>query len=113
MSDYKEYDNWLKSLTYDELINEEKKLQDIYSQVYSSYRANNNVEDAKKWRITLTKILKIGKYIDKSNKLNRSPENIYNMAKRSGVKPTARYFEITPSQVRYYIKKIENQNDNH
>ena len=40
-------------------------------------------------------------------KLEKTPENIYKKAKEIGIKPTARYFNIQPCQVRYYIKKIE------
>ena len=40
-------------------------------------------------------------------KLEKTPDNIYKLAKEIGVKPTARYFDIQPSQVRYYIKKLE------
>lgn len=40
-------------------------------------------------------------------KIEKTPRNIYEMAKQIGTKPTARYFNITPSSVRYYIKKFE------
>lgn len=48
------------------------------------------------------------KFINKEEEMvEKTPENIYMMAKEIGVKPTARYFDISPSQVRYYIKKME------
>lgn len=58
----------------------------------------------KEYRKNLTEMLK-----EKQEKLEKTPENIYNMAKKSGVKPTARYFNIQPVQVRYYIKKFESE----
>ena len=65
---------------------------------------NDNVNYQKKYRQALSKCLKEEKEKEKEEK---TPENIYKMAKESGIKPTARYFGISPSQVRYYIKKIE------
>ena len=44
---------------------------------------------------------------ESKEKLEKTPENIYMLAKRDGVKPTARYFNMVPSSVRYYIKKFE------
>ena len=58
----------------------------------------------KEYRKNLTEMLK-----EKQEKLEKTPENIYNMAKKSGVKPTARYFNIQPVQVRYYITKFESE----
>lgn len=40
---------------------------------------------------------------DEKNKL------IYDMAISIGIKATARYFNITPKTVRYWIKKYENK----
>lgn len=54
----------------------------------------------KNYRIELTKELK-----EKNVLLEKNPQNIYDMAKKTGVKPTARYFNIQPCQVRYFIKK--------
>ena len=61
----------------------------------------NSVEYWKKFRKELTKNIIV------TTDLEKTPENIYNMAKKIGVKPTARYFDIYPSTVRYHIKKFE------
>lgn len=58
----------------------------------------------KNYRLELTKELK-----ENSQIIEKNPQNIYEMAKKVGVKPTARYFNIQPSQVRYFIKKCENE----
>ncbi len=66
---------------------------------------NKDYEFWKNYRIILTKI------IDEQNKISKleqTPENIVKLAKEQGIKPTARYFGIQPSQVRYYIKKYTN-----
>lgn len=60
----------------------------------------------KEYRITLYKIIKEK---EQEVQLEKTPRNIYEKAKEIGVKPTARYFNIQPSQVRYYIKKIEKE----
>ena len=55
--------------------------------------------------------IKITKTINEpEEKIEKNKENIYKMVKEIGIKPTARYFNIQPSQVRYYIKKIESEN---
>lgn len=56
----------------------------------------------KNYRINLYNIIK-----QEDEILPKTPENIYRKAKEIGIKPTARYFNIYPSQVRYYIKKFE------
>ena len=109
MDDNIEYNKWLDTLSYNDLLSEEKKLQELYDRVLSSYRDHQNYENAREWRIILTKIIKVGNIIEKLNKLNYTPENIYNMAKEKGIKPTARYFNVYPSQIRYYVKKYENE----
>lgn len=38
-------------------------------------------------------------------RLEKTQENIVRMAKEIGIKPTARYFNISPSTVRYNINK--------
>lgn len=63
---------------------------------------NRDYEFLKKYRIILTKIIDEQ---SKQQRLEKTPENIVMMAKEQGVKPTARYFGIQPSQVRYYAKK--------
>ena len=54
----------------------------------------------KEYRIKLYKLASC-----EEERLEKTPENIISMAKKIGIKPTARYFNIQPSQVRYYIKK--------
>lgn len=66
---------------------------------------NKDYEFWKNYRIILTKIIEEQ---EKQVKIEKTPENIVKMAKYQGVKPTARYFEILPSQVRYYMKKYNN-----
>lgn len=56
----------------------------------------------KNYRIKLTNMLK-----EDEHKLEKTKENIIKKAKEIGIKPTARYFNITPSQVRYFIKKYD------
>ena len=63
-----------------------------------------NYEFWKNYRIELTKQLKSNDYV-----IEKTPKNIYDMVKNMGVKPTARYFNIQPSQVRYFIKKYEKE----
>lgn len=60
----------------------------------------------KNYRIILTKITSESEKIDK---LEKTPENIFLLAQKQGIKPTARYFNIEPSVVRYYIKKYNDQ----
>lgn len=58
----------------------------------------------KNYRIQLTEIIKKEEHEDK---LDKNPINIIMLAKTRGIKPTARYFNIEPSQVRYYIRKYD------
>ena len=44
----------------------------------------------------------------KEEKLDKTPENISKLAQKIGVKPTARYFNISPASVRYNINKVNN-----
>lgn len=46
----------------------------------------------------------------KEEKLDKTPENITKMAEDIGIKPTARYFNISPASVRYNINKQKNRN---
>lgn len=64
---------------------------------------NGDYKFWKNYRRILTQIIREQ---EKQEKLEKTPENIIMMAKEQGIKPTARYFEIQPSQVRYYIKKL-------
>ena len=41
-----------------------------------------------------------------TEKIPKTPQNIIDMSNKIGIKPTARYFNIGPSQVRYYRKKL-------
>ena len=51
------------------------------------------------------------KEINKQNeKLEKTADNIAKLAKEIGVKPTARYFNMSPASVRYNIKKSEELN---
>ena len=43
--------------------------------------------------------------LNNDNKIEKTEENIINMAKEIGIKPTARYFDISPITVRNYLKK--------
>lgn len=54
----------------------------------------------KNYRKQITKQLKEEKYYDKKDK-----QSIIEMAIKIGIKPTARIFNISPSSVRYYLKK--------
>ena len=67
---------------------------------------NIDIDYWKKYRQDLTKAL------FETDNIEKTPQNIYDMAKKSGIKPTARFFNIQPSTVRYYIKKLEQKNDN-
>ncbi len=59
----------------------------------------------KNYRKQLTKIIK-----KKTSPIEKNTKNIYYMSKEIGVKPTARYFNIQPSQVRYFVKKYIKEN---
>ena len=56
---------------------------------------------------------KLYMYINhKEEKLEKNPENITQMAEKIGIKPTARYFGISPASVRYNIKKHQELTNN-
>lgn len=40
--------------------------------------------------------------------IEKTAESIVSLAKEIGIKPTARYFQVDPNTVRYYIKKTTN-----
>lgn len=69
---------------------------------------NKGADFWREYRIALTELIMEQ---EKQTKLEKTPENIYKKAKEIGVKPTARYFNILPSMVRYYVKKIEAKKD--
>ena len=62
----------------------------------------------KKYRQTLTKIIDKERTMKKPEK---TPENILKFLETHGVKHTARYFDIQPSQVRYYRNKYEKKDN--
>ena len=66
------------------------------------------IEFWKNYRITLYKIINEQ---EQDVQLEKTPENIWMFAKKHGVKASARYFNIQPSMVRYYRKKLEEKND--
>lgn len=70
---------------------------------------NQGYDFWKKYRESLTELLESSE--KEEVKYSKTPENIVDMAKKVGVKPTARYFNITPASVRYYIKKLEQKNE--
>jgi len=69
---------------------------------------NQGYDFWKNYRENLTKLLES---TEEESKCEKTAENIVNMARKVGVKPTARYFNITPASVRYYIKKDGPTND--
>ena len=68
---------------------------------------NKDAEFWKQYRLALHEQIKEKQ---RAERLAKTPENIYLKAKEIGVKATGRYFEIQPSQVRYYIRKYEQDN---
>lgn len=64
---------------------------------------NKDEEYWRKYRQELTKKLLVTEVIEKT------PDNIYELAERIGVKATARYFNISPKTVRYWRDKKKNQ----
>ena len=47
---------------------------------------------------------KLTESLNDDQKIEKTIENISSMAKEIGIKPTARYFDISPAIVRNYIK---------
>lgn len=43
--------------------------------------------------------------LNNDNRIEKTKENIIKMAKEIGIKPTARYFNISPITVRNYLNK--------
>lgn len=58
----------------------------------------------KNYRKQITGNLKKEQYYDKENK-----QLVAEVATKIGVKPTARMFNISPSSVRYYLRKKEKE----
>lgn len=79
------------------------KIQKLASDDY----LNQNYEFWKKYRIELIKEVEGKPKKEEEEIFEKTPENIVYLSNKIGVKPTARYFNIFPSTVRYYKKKIE------
>lgn len=79
------------------------KIQKLASDDY----LNQNYDFWKKYRIELIKEVEGKSKKEEEEILEKTPENIVYLSNKIGVKPTARYFNIFPSTVRYYKKKIE------
>ena len=47
--------------------------------------------------------------LNNEEKIEKTKENIINMALKIGVKPTARYFEMAPKTVRSYLKEFNDK----
>ena len=47
--------------------------------------------------------------LGEDKKIEKTVENIAQMAKEIGIKPTARYFDISPASVRNYMKKVSQE----
>lgn len=70
---------------------------------------NHDYEFWKNYRHKLWEELqKEEKYL-KENSIPKTMENIVKMIEEKGVKPTARYFNISPKTVRYYREKYEKE----
>ena len=67
-------------------------------------QGNNNCKNQydfwKNYRKELTSAIN-----NNEEKLEKNSQNIVLMAKKIGIKPTARYFNISPTTVRNYMKK--------
>ena len=66
---------------------------------------DNNYNKWKQFRIYLTDLIN-----EEEEKIEKTTENIYKMYIKSGLKSTARYFNIQNSQVLYYVKKYKEEN---
>lgn len=65
----------------------------------------NNYDYWREFRLYLTSIIK-----KTDLEIEKTTENIYNMYIKSGLKSTARYFNIQNSQVLYHVKKYKENN---
>lgn len=79
------------------------KIQKLASDDY----LNQNYDFWKNYRLDLIKEVESEIKEEEEEPLEKTPENIVYLSNKIGVKPTARYFNILPSTVRYYKKKIE------
>ena len=58
----------------------------------------------KNYRLALYKVIKEQ---EKEEQVPKTPENVIKMSETIGVKAAARYFNISPSSVRYYRNKLK------
>ena len=65
----------------------------------------NTYDYWREFRLYLTIIIK-----EPDLEIEKTTENIYNMYIKSGLKSTARYFNIQNSQVLYHVKKYKENN---
>lgn len=80
---------------------------------YVKLNKNDYLEkDATFWEDFRKKLYQSISDQEQEEKIEKTPKNIVMLAQQRGVKPTARYFNIEPSQVRYYIKKLEKEKEN-
>lgn len=79
------------------------KIQKLASDDY----LNQNYDFWKNYRLDLIKEVESEIKEKEEEPLEKTPENIVYLSNKIGVKPAARYFNILPSTVRYYKKKIE------
>ena len=63
---------------------------------------NNNYQYWKKIREDLTNLLK-----ENIESIEMTPKNVYELYKKIGVKATARYFNVSPSTIKYYLEKYK------
>jgi len=63
------------------------------------------IKDYKFWKNYRETLYKSIQFQEKEDNIPKTPENIIKMAESIGVKATARYFNISPSSVRYYRDK--------
>ena len=72
---------------------------------------NHDYEFWKNYRKKLWEELQKEEQSFKDNPIEKTTENIYKMSEEKGVKPTARYFNISPKTVRYYREKYEKERE--
>ena len=65
----------------------------------------NNYDYWREFRLYLTSVIK-----EPDLEIEKTTENIYNMYIKSGLKSTARYFNIQNSQVLYHVKIYKENN---
>ena len=68
---------------------------------------NTLSKDYEFWKNYRRSLYKIIKEQENAERIPKTSKNIIEMAEKNGIKATARYFNIDPSSVRYYIKKFK------